>query len=91
MSKKPCYRCLKQHEPKDCPFKNAVAEYFVYKMTCHIKVACLLRKASAPHKKNCKAVKVKTLQEQSLNYTKDIANDLSFVKPIAINGKINQP
>ena len=84
-SVKPCYRCLKHHDPKEFPLKNA--ECFSCKMTGHIKAACWLRKTSSPPKKNYKPVKIKTLQEQLLNYMEDINNDLSFIKPIAINEK----
>ena len=57
---KPCYRCLKKHAPKECPFKNA--ECFACKTTGHIKAACRLRKASTTPKKNYQLFKIKTLQ-----------------------------
>ena len=86
-SEKACYRCLKHHDPKECPFKNA--ECFTCKIPGYIKAACCLRKASTAPKKNYKRFKIKTLQEQFLNYMKVINNGLSFVKAIIINGGKN--
>ena len=84
-SGKLCYRCLKSHDPKECPFKNA--ECFACKLSGHNKAACRLRNASITPKKKYKPFKIKTSQEHSLNYVNDINGDLYFVKSIGINGK----
>lgn len=85
---KQCYRCLKQHDSRACPYKNAVCH--LCKKTGHIKIACRAKHFSSTTNKQYKGGTVQHVKEYSLNYMKEIKGENMWTKTVYINNvKVN--